>query len=166
MDLGKVIKEYRLTHGLSLRAFAKKCGLSHTYIDNIEKDYEPHTGKPVTPSISALQALAKGMDVPLEELMEKAGYTASDEDRENYLDDCTGVERENKTIALPYYVKNLSPDLREFLLKEAAEGWPRLELLHKAELQGLTPEELEKTLRFLFDLKRRDTEGGGFETKR
>ncbi|QQY53381.1 helix-turn-helix transcriptional regulator [Clostridioides difficile] len=35
--LAEIIKEYRSEHNLSLREFSNLCGVSHTYIDKIEK---------------------------------------------------------------------------------------------------------------------------------
>lgn len=74
MSLAEIIRKYRREHGLSLRAFAAKTGLSHAYIDNLEKGLDPHTGKPTQPTIDTLIALARGMDMSLEQLIKAAGY--------------------------------------------------------------------------------------------
>lgn len=77
MALGDVVKAYRDQHGLSLRDLAQRCGLSHTFIDTLEKGVEPKTGKPSTPTVASLQALAKGMNMSFDELMQAAGYIDS-----------------------------------------------------------------------------------------
>lgn len=38
MKIGDIIKNYRKENNLTLREFAKKCGLSYTYIFALEKD--------------------------------------------------------------------------------------------------------------------------------
>lgn len=45
---------------LSLREFAKKCDISHTHLDSIEKGIDPRTGKPVTVSVETLEKIAAG----------------------------------------------------------------------------------------------------------
>ena len=61
--LGEFIKNFRESHGLSLRSFGDKCGLSHTTIDYIEKGYDPRTMKPVNITNEILKKLAAGMNV-------------------------------------------------------------------------------------------------------
>lgn len=36
MELGEIIKQYRVEHGLSQRQFSKMCGVSNTYISFLE----------------------------------------------------------------------------------------------------------------------------------
>ena len=70
MYIGELIKAYRKNHGLSLRAFAEKCdGVSHGYLAALEKEKNPNTGKPSQPSIEKLEAIARGMDMPLDRLL-------------------------------------------------------------------------------------------------
>lgn len=72
--LGNFLKGYRDTHDLSLRNFAALSGLSHTYIEKIEKGSDPRSGKPVVPTINTLQALAKATGKTLLEILQIAGY--------------------------------------------------------------------------------------------
>ena len=74
--LGNFLKGYRDTHDLSLRNFAALSGLSHTYIEKLEKGSDPRSGKPVVPTINTLQALAKATGKTLLEILQIAGYVS------------------------------------------------------------------------------------------
>ena len=45
MYIGEIIKEYRVNNNLSQRAFASKTSLSPSYINTLEKIYNPKTRK-------------------------------------------------------------------------------------------------------------------------
>lgn len=68
MTLSEYVIAYRETHGLSQRQMAIKCGLSNGYISMLEKNENPKTGRPLVPSIPALEKLAKGLGMTLNEL--------------------------------------------------------------------------------------------------
>lgn len=55
--LGEIVREAR--GELPLREFAKKCKISHTHLDSIEKGRDPRTGKPVSITVETLEKLAK-----------------------------------------------------------------------------------------------------------
>lgn len=69
MILGDLIKEYREKNEMSLRDFAKKCGLSHTYISALEKKYDIRTGKLIAPTLDAVKYIAKAMNISLDEFL-------------------------------------------------------------------------------------------------
>lgn len=69
MFLGDLIKEYRRINNLSLRDFAKKCGLSHTYISALEKNIDPRTSKPIAPTLDTVKYVSKGMNMPIEDIL-------------------------------------------------------------------------------------------------
>lgn len=48
---------------------AAQCGLSTGYISLIEKEVNPQTGKAMVPSLVVLNKLAKGMGMPLDNLL-------------------------------------------------------------------------------------------------
>lgn len=68
MDLGQFIWSYRREHNLSIREFAKLCDLSHVQIIRMETGKNSN-GKPFTPSIKSLKAVAKGMGVRFEDVL-------------------------------------------------------------------------------------------------
>lgn len=63
--LGQVVKAAR--GGKSLRKFAREIGISHTYLDSLEKGYDPRTGKRPNISVATLQKIsnATGIDVSI-----------------------------------------------------------------------------------------------------
>ena len=71
MTIGDLIREYRESHNLSQRDFAKKSGLSNGYISMLEKGEDPRTGKPVQPKIDSLFSIARTMHMSLQDLAEK-----------------------------------------------------------------------------------------------
>lgn len=72
--LGDTIKDYRLKNKLSLRDFAQKCDVSHTYIDKLEKGIDSRTGKPVEPTLLVIEKISKAMNRSTESLLEEIGF--------------------------------------------------------------------------------------------
>lgn len=72
MTLRDLVKDYRASHNLSQRQFAAICGLSNGYVSMLEKNLNPKTGLPVTPSLPALKKIATGMGISLTDLFTRA----------------------------------------------------------------------------------------------
>ena len=62
-EIGRIVRELR--GSVSLREFAKKCDISHTTIDNIEKGVDFRTGKPTQVKITTLQKIASACGVSI-----------------------------------------------------------------------------------------------------
>lgn len=71
MYIGEIIKEYRTKHELSQRAFASKTTLSPSYINTLEKIYNPKTGKPYSVTTDVADEIATAMGISIEELLSK-----------------------------------------------------------------------------------------------
>ena len=71
MTIGEIIHEYRETHGISIRDFARMCGISHAAIALYEKGVSPKTGEPIVPSTSNLKKIADVLGLSLDELFRK-----------------------------------------------------------------------------------------------
>lgn len=69
MDLGKIIKEYREKHNLTMQEFANRCKLSKGYISMLEKGAHPRSGNKITPSIDTIARIATGMRITTDELV-------------------------------------------------------------------------------------------------
>lgn len=69
MTIGKIISEYRNQNSQSLRQFAEHAKLSHSYISALEKEKDPRTDKPITPTYDALKKIAKAMNMDIMDLM-------------------------------------------------------------------------------------------------
>ena len=72
MTLRELVITYRNEKGMSQRQFAAACGLSNGYISMLEKNVNPKTGLPVTPSLPALKKIAMGMGLTLNDLFLQA----------------------------------------------------------------------------------------------
>lgn len=72
--VGEVIKKYREEHDLSQRDFAKRTKLSPSYINTLEKLYNPKNSKPYSITIDVADQLAKAMNITLEEFLNKCDY--------------------------------------------------------------------------------------------
>ncbi len=71
MKIGELIKAFRETNNLSQRQFAEIVGVSNGYISMLEDNRNRSTGEPITPNITTLKKIASGMNVTLNELMNK-----------------------------------------------------------------------------------------------
>lgn len=69
MTIGELIKAYRLEHNLNMDAFAQKSGISKGYISMLEKNENPRSKQPITPTTKTLIAVAKAMEISLPTLM-------------------------------------------------------------------------------------------------
>lgn len=69
MYIGEIIKQYRDKHGLSQRAFAARTSLSPSYINTLEKIYNPKTNKAYSVTTDVAVEIANAMDISIEELL-------------------------------------------------------------------------------------------------
>ena len=66
---GEYIKTLRKDK--SLREVAKHINISHTYLDSLEKGYDPRSGMKRSPSVMTVYNIAKFYNVPKEVLFDK-----------------------------------------------------------------------------------------------
>lgn len=69
MTLGKIIATYRKEKKISLRSFAERANLSHSYISALEKEIDPRSKKLLTPTYDAIKKIAKAMGMETNELI-------------------------------------------------------------------------------------------------
>lgn len=72
--VGEFLRRYRLERGWSFRDAAKRVGIPHSRIDEVEKQVDARTGKRFAPSFKLLLKFAKGYGLPQEELLRLGGY--------------------------------------------------------------------------------------------
>ena len=70
MKLSAVLTDYRDRLHISQREFARRCGLSNSYISFLENEFNPRTGKPIVPTLEQYQKIASGMDMTVHQLFE------------------------------------------------------------------------------------------------
>ena len=68
MTLGEYVRNYRESHFMSQRTFARRCGLSHAVISLIERGINS-SGDPFTPAGNTLVKLAHGMGITTDTLI-------------------------------------------------------------------------------------------------
>lgn len=88
MYIGEIIKEYRTKHKLSQRAFAGRTTLSPSYINTLEKIYNPKTGKPYSVTTDVANEIANAMNMSIEDLLSKISgnqeFTLNTSNLDNY----------------------------------------------------------------------------------
>lgn len=70
--LGELINKLRGKE--SLRDASKRIGISHTYLDTVEKGFDKRSGKNVNPTPETLKLISKAYNCDYKELMVRAGY--------------------------------------------------------------------------------------------
>lgn len=71
MTLGKIISNYRSEHKMSMDEFAQRSGISKGYISMLEKNKNPNSNKPITPTLEMIRKVALGMDVDFDTVFSK-----------------------------------------------------------------------------------------------
>lgn len=66
--LGDIIKKYRVEHEMSMDDFAKKSGMSKSYISVLEKNKRPGSKTPIQPSFNCVKQAADAMEMNFLEL--------------------------------------------------------------------------------------------------
>lgn len=69
MKLGDVVKNYRSKHKITMQEFADRAGMSKGYISMIENNFNPSSGKPITPSLEGYRSIARAMSLSVDELL-------------------------------------------------------------------------------------------------
>jgi len=81
--LGNLLKELRSKE--SLRDASKRIGISHTYLDTLEKGVDKRSGSIVKPTPETLKMLAEAYNYDYEELMVRTGYIEVWEIKSDYI---------------------------------------------------------------------------------
>lgn len=81
-DIGDLLKKLRGKE--SLREASKRIGISHTYLDTIEKGYDKRSGKTVNPSPDTLRMISEAYNYPYIKLLKLAGYIDEANDEEEF----------------------------------------------------------------------------------
>ncbi|WP_060628982.1 helix-turn-helix domain-containing protein [Paenibacillus peoriae] len=73
--LGAYLEKLRLSYGYSLHAAARKCGLSHGYIRDVEKGINRNNSGSLIPKPNTLKKFALAYNADFNVLMHLAGYS-------------------------------------------------------------------------------------------
>ncbi|HDX9541494.1 MULTISPECIES: helix-turn-helix domain-containing protein [Bacillus] len=83
--LGEVLRKHRGKK--PLREASKGIGISHTYLDSLEKGYDPRTKKERQPTLEVLEKLSAFYGIDYFYLLYKAGYINFSIDEENLTEE-------------------------------------------------------------------------------
>ena len=75
--LSQVLKKSRAKKDMSLREFSNYLGISHTYLDKLEKGIGNRDGNNIAPTVETLSKIADGLGIPLVDFMWQCGYFGS-----------------------------------------------------------------------------------------
>lgn len=121
MNLGELIRNYRMENNLSQRKFALRCGLSNGYIAMLERNENPDTGKPINPGLDKLKLIAEAMGITSDELIDML-----DDEQPVELNFGTRTQRSEETVPSPMTsearilsagVNKMPEDIRKRLLQ-------------------------------------------------
>jgi transcriptional regulator with XRE-family HTH domain len=70
--LGNFLEKKIKSLQISEREISTRCGISHSYINQIIKGVNPRTGKSISPTLTTFEKLANGLGVPIEDLQKIA----------------------------------------------------------------------------------------------
>ncbi|WP_078382035.1 helix-turn-helix domain-containing protein [Sutcliffiella halmapala] len=147
-DFGKFIKQLRKDRGLSLKEVAKKGGLSHPYISQIEN------GKRSTPKPEIINKLSIGLDVDYMQLLETAGYLPKIKKAEEIIHDVETMREISKgkwKQATPEDIKRMQDEQDKALAGKVFNFEDLLSdgfyIKYKGEF--LSPEQKRKIIKFM-----------------
>ena len=137
--LQEILINKRKDLGLSLRKAAKLIGISHSYLNNLEKGIDPNTKAPVNPTPETLSLISKAYKIDYNELMIAAGYITVGKNTKVYdqdkikegIDDMLNYYR---SLQLSNLILELSPKNQERVIEY-------VKLLKLSEEQGLDLDE-------------------------
>jgi transcriptional regulator with XRE-family HTH domain len=77
--LGKFLNKKLKEMQISEREISTRCGISHSYINQIIKGVNPRTGKPISPTLSTFEKLSSGIGISADDLQKIARGFSEDE---------------------------------------------------------------------------------------
>lgn len=116
-DIGKLLRELRGRE--SLREASKRIGISHTYLDTVEKGHDKRSGKPVKPTPETLKLISEAYNYSYNKLMILAGY----------------IDEQQTT-------NNINSE-REAIMNKIASEFPDIDLMFN-DIKSWTAEEFEE----------------------
>lgn len=124
MTLGEYLKNYRKRMGLSQRAFAQRCNVSHAYIGFLESGVNPTTGEPIKPSLANLHKIANAMEIRLDELISAVDemtvtLDVGETTQSKTLGETLSQEEESIEMAMIQMYRGMKPDGRQRLVEQA-----------------------------------------------
>ena len=115
-ELGKFLKQQR--GKISLREYAKQIGISHAYLNILERGFDPNTGKEANVSSGVLEKISKKCNISINALYDMISGTPYEEAIKT---DKIQNEINNAYLEDKKNMNTILPDVEHFLLKQAQE---------------------------------------------
>lgn len=96
MLLGDIIKQYRSEHKMSMQNFADLIHSSKSYVSMLEKNFNPSTGKPISPSLETLKLISTAIHIDIDTLLKML-----DEEQEIILNEDKFKEQFRSSSRIP-----------------------------------------------------------------
>ena len=113
MKLSEWIKKYRSEHELSTIAFASLTGLSSSYINLLERDWNPTTKKPMSPSLKALKSIASAVGLEVDDLLKQLDDDQPVIATPAPADDAAGDDDEQETYYIDPEARRIANELKD-----------------------------------------------------
>lgn len=104
--LGQILKTTRDKKNMSLREFSEYLGISHTYLNKLEKGIGTRANNNISPTIDTVTKIAAALNISLIDFMWQCGYFDYSSVKE-FSDDSF----KNKEIELKQYVERIKLNL-------------------------------------------------------
>ena len=115
MKLSSIVIDYRKRMQISQREFARRCGLSNSYISFIENEYNPRTGKPIVPTLEQYQKIASCMDMTVHQLFELLDED-SPVDLRHTFSDAAPLKEDPQIHAVSTMMESMSKEQKDQIL--------------------------------------------------
>ncbi|MFF5948138.1 helix-turn-helix domain-containing protein [Staphylococcus pasteuri] len=148
-DFGKKIRELRGKE--SIRSASRNIGISHTYLDSLEKGIDPRTGKERKPTIEVIKKISKYYNYDLLELLNISGLLTS-------LSDIDNVPQEIQKTVIANMIENTSSKFEE-------EVRTNYKYLFNRKLNFDEIQYLKHTFNFLIDEIKGSDKNGYYSTR-
>ena len=106
--LGKYLKKRLKKFKMSEREISAKCGISHSYLNQLIKGINPSTNKKISPTLNTFEKLSRGFDISVDHLQRIArGYVKD----QNLI---KNIEQNNGYYYSPELIKRIN-DFQNFM---------------------------------------------------
>ncbi len=112
--LGKFLKKKLKELKMSEREISAKCGISHSYLNQLIKGINPSTNKKISPTLATFEKLAIGFDVDIEYL-QKVARGCMNEKITGMDERINAIKNTNEQSSYPSEIIEQIKDFQEFM---------------------------------------------------
>ncbi len=135
-NLSELLKSKRQEKKMGLRDFAAFLGISHAYLDKLEKGVDPRTGKEIKPSVEVFNKIASALNIPKSEFSVLCGYVQSNGFGNGGLGKEEGEGKNSFATNIEDYINNLR-NMEGLMFQEEPVGEEALDSIVSALIEGM-----------------------------